>query len=61
MQCPRLRFIWIGKCLLRVGQKQTEELYQDVTIVTVKGSGHWTASENPVDFVDKVIEYISHH
>ncbi|OXB37331.1 alpha/beta hydrolase fold protein [Cryptococcus neoformans] len=47
--------------LLRVGQKQTEELYQDVTIVTVEGSGHWTASENPVDFVDKVIEYISHH
>lgn len=47
--------------LFRAGQEQTQEVYSNVTVATVEGSGHWTSSESPEDFVNKVIEYISHH
>ena len=50
-----------GNLLLEVAEAQTQEFYEKWEVVKVKGSGHWTAEENPEDFVGKVLEFIQKH
>jgi len=47
--------------LLEVAEEQTKEFYESVEVVTVDGSGHWTAEENPGDFVKKVVGFVGKH
>lgn len=44
--------------LFAVAEEQTKEFYENVEIVTVAKSGHWTAEENPKDFVNTVLRFI---
>ncbi|KAI9707890.1 MAG: hypothetical protein M1820_004496 [Bogoriella megaspora] len=50
-----------GSLLLQVAEEQTREYYENVEVVTVEGSGHWTAEENPDDFVKKVLDFVKKH
>lgn len=47
--------------LLEVAEEQTREFYKSVEVVTVDKSGHWTAEENPQDFVEKVLGFVAKH
>lgn len=47
--------------LLEVAEEQTREYYKNVEVVTVVKSGHWTAEENPQDFVAKVLAFVEKH
>ncbi|KAL9108640.1 MAG: hypothetical protein Q9227_006586 [Pyrenula ochraceoflavens] len=47
--------------LLEVADEQTKEFYERYEIVTVAKSGHWTAEENPKDFVDQVVKFVIKH
>ena len=47
--------------LLEVAEEQTREFYKAVEVVTVDKSGHWTAEENPQDFVEKVLRFVEKH
>jgi len=47
--------------LLEVAEEQTKQFYDNVEVVTVDESGHWTAEENPEDFVKKVLRFVSKH
>ncbi|KAL2060146.1 hypothetical protein VTL71DRAFT_9968 [Oculimacula yallundae] len=47
--------------LLEVAKEQTEEYYKNVEVVTIDQSGHWTAEENPPDFVNKVTKFLDKH
>lgn len=39
-------------------RRQCEEMYTDVKMEHVSGSGHWIAEENPEGFVEKVVEFV---
>jgi pimeloyl-ACP methyl ester carboxylesterase len=47
--------------LLEVAEEQTNEFYENTETVGVEGSGHWTAEENPGDFVKKVVKFVGKH
>lgn len=47
--------------LLEVAEEQTREFYENVEVVLVEKSGHWTAEENPKDFVAKVLGFVEKH
>lgn len=47
--------------LLEVADEQAQQFYQKSEVVTVDQSGHWTAEENPEDFVKKVLGFVSKH
>lgn len=47
--------------LLEVAEEQTREHYDNVEVVIVDQSGHWTAEENPKDFVKKVVAFVEKH
>jgi len=47
--------------LLEVAEEQTREFYENVEVVGVEGSGHWTAEESPGDFVKKVSTFVGKH
>ena len=42
-------------------EEQGREMYEEVQIGNVEGSGHWCAEENPKDFVDKVVSFVDQH
>jgi len=44
--------------LLEVAEEQTRQFYEKVEVVIVDQSGHWTAEENPQDFVKKVVSFV---
>jgi pimeloyl-ACP methyl ester carboxylesterase len=47
--------------LLEVAEEQTKQFYGNVEVVKVDKSGHWTAEENPKDFVKKVTGFVGKH
>jgi pimeloyl-ACP methyl ester carboxylesterase len=47
--------------LLEVAEEQTRQFYENVEVVTVDKSGHWTAEESPKDFVEKVLKFVEKH
>ncbi|KAF2236662.1 alpha/beta hydrolase fold protein-like protein [Viridothelium virens] len=47
--------------LLEVAEAQTRQFYEQWEVITVQGSGHWTAEENPEDFVRKVLGFVQKH
>ena len=47
--------------LLKVAEEQTKEFYDNVEVLTVPKSGHWTAEENPEAFVDTVVKFVGKH
>lgn len=47
--------------LLEVAEAQTREFYENVEMVVVPRSGHWTAEENPQGFVEAVLSFVRKH
>lgn len=47
-----------GSFLAGIAKGMVEEMYADVSVATVDGSGHWCAEENPEDFVRKVLAFV---
>lgn len=43
--------------LAGIAKEQHEEMYENVEVATVSGSGHWCAEENPADFVKQVLKW----
>lgn len=61
LKMPAAAFDGDNSLLLEVAEEQTREFYENVEIVTVEGSGHWMAEENPVDFVKKALAFVGKH
>ena len=47
--------------LAPIAEEQGKEMYENVEMGNIEGSGHWCAEENPSGFVDVVVAFIEKH
>ena len=50
-----------GSFLAPIAEEQAQEMYENVSVATVAGAGHWCAEENPEDFVKQVLNFVGKH
>ncbi|KAH7360476.1 alpha/beta hydrolase fold protein-like protein [Rhexocercosporidium sp. MPI-PUGE-AT-0058] len=55
---PTLTMNGENSSLVNIAEAQAKEFYENVSVATVDGSGHWCAEENPEDFVEKVVKFV---
>lgn len=54
--------LWGGlSFMIDIAEDQAREMYQDVVLAKVQGSGHWCAEENPESFVEQVLGFVAKH
>jgi len=58
---PTLTMSGENSFLANFAEKQAKEMYENVEVAIVKGSGHYCAEENPEDFVEKVLGFVRKH
>jgi len=47
--------------MIDIAEKQAKEMYEDVTLAKVEGTGHWCAEENPESFVEQILGFVGKH
>lgn len=54
--------LWGGlSFMIEIAEKQAKEMYEDVELAKVEGTGHWCAEENPESFVVQVLGFVGKH
>ncbi|THZ19223.1 alpha/beta-hydrolase [Aureobasidium pullulans] len=47
--------------MIEIAEEQAKDMYEEVTLAKVEGTGHWCAEENPESYVKEVLRWVGKH